>query len=520
MLLLWLSSSAHYTQTLFNPPIDCASGQSYRSQLASSCPATEDFVCRFACASAFTALQDYAALCDASAAEDASFRRVERVCPRLEPWKINGAPLTKLECDAAEGAPDGKDAHLAEVRAACGALAPGGGVCPDSCREPFTVLANFYHECHERSEPEHDAAREAGCTPLVPKQHETCACAAAAGNWSISCYNEEAMERAARALRANGCDEMVANAPRCAAVGSACYDDFQLVQAHHDHCRSADIPAIASDAFHDFVGVCSECHVLRDKMVGLPHCAAVADCADTTAAEDAYAALSALEGAGHGGGSGAARGPTCALSCGSHYATLQAYHDGCEGIERTSAAVRDGFHRFSSLCERAGCNSLQGWHDPNRAEACARPSAAELSWQRTGGGGPSAGRTFGLAVLVLLLLAAVVGGVGLAARRSLAARGLALEVGWGPSSTTRGAPALRVVPAAGAPRTAALLGGCGLASDSGAAQALSAAPHGGGEGGGLPGLVARPKQAASPAELPRPMAEVVASPVLLAIAQD
>ena len=505
-LLLQLSSSAHYTQTLFNPPIDCASGQSYKNQVASSCPATEDFVCRFACASAFTALDDYAALCDASA-EDASFLRVKRMCPRLEPWKINGAPLTKLECDAAANAPDGKDDHLAEVRAACGGLASGGGVCPDNCREPYTVLANFYDECHVRSDPEHDAAREAGCTPLVPKQHETCACAAAAGNWSISCYNEEAMEQAARALRNGGCDEMVGNAPRCAVVGSACYDHFQLVQAHHDHCRSADIPAIASDAFHDFVGVCSECHVLRDKMAGLPHCATVADCSDVSPAEAAFAALASLEDAGRGG-SGAASSPTCALQCGEHYSVLQAYHDGCEGIERTSAAVREGFHRFAWLCERAGCNSLGGWADPNHAEACARPSATQRSQHSPG---PSVGHSFGMVVLVLLLIAAVMGGVGLAVRRSLAARGLALEVV--PSSTTHGAPALRVVPAAGAPRTTALLGGC-VASDS-----VASAAHGG--EGGLPALAARPKQPLpASTEPPRPLAEAVASPALLSISQD
>ena len=38
-----------------------------------------------------------------------------------------------------------------------------------------------------------------------------------------------------------------------------------FLQAHHDYCHAADISQAASDAFHEYVGICSECHVLRDR---------------------------------------------------------------------------------------------------------------------------------------------------------------------------------------------------------------------------------------------------------------
>ena len=145
----------------------------------------EAAACRFACAKAYTALSDYAALCDGTVFENADFKTIEQSCSRMEPWRINGAPLTKLECGAPVDAPDGVNAHLGEIRAACGPLTPGGKVCPDNCREPFTVLDAYYRVCGVTPAPEHAAARKAGCAPLAPAQHAACACAAAAGNWSI-----------------------------------------------------------------------------------------------------------------------------------------------------------------------------------------------------------------------------------------------------------------------------------------------------------------------------------------------
>ena len=161
--------SAHYTQTSFSPPVVCSDGPRYNADLLASCQTVgEGLTCHLPCAKAFTALGDYAALCKPAVASDASFRRVAGACSRLEPWRINGAPLTVLPCGAATDAPDGVDAHLAEVRAACGPLQPGGTVCPDTCREPFTVLGAYYDACGVRPPAEHEAARKAGCAPLHP----------------------------------------------------------------------------------------------------------------------------------------------------------------------------------------------------------------------------------------------------------------------------------------------------------------------------------------------------------------
>ena len=56
-----------------------------------------------------------------------------------------------------------------------------------------------------------------------------------------------------------------------------------FLQAHHDYCHAADIPQAASDAFHEYVGTCSECHVLRDRLADhLPRTMALAAVATLT----------------------------------------------------------------------------------------------------------------------------------------------------------------------------------------------------------------------------------------------
>ena len=148
----------------------------------------------------------------------------------------------------------------------------------------------------------------------------------------------------------------------------------------------------------------------------MPDCNPVASCADTAPADAALAALRALDVVGSSchalpGGE--------LLECGEHYRVLQAYHDGCEGIERTSTAVRDGFHSYAARCERSGCNSLSRYSDPNSEVGCApRRSGAT----QPAAAAAAANATVPLLVLLLLVLLVAAGGV--LARRALAARGL------------------------------------------------------------------------------------------------
>ena len=130
----------------------------------------------------------------------------------------------------------------------------------------------------------------------------------------------------------------------------------------------------------------------------MPDCKPIASCADTAPADAAFAALKALDMVGSSchalpGGE--------LVECGEHYRVLQAYHDGCEGIERTSTAVRDGFHTYAARCERSGCNSLSRYSDPNSQAGCApRRSDARGSG---GGGGDGDGGSGWLYALGLLL---------------------------------------------------------------------------------------------------------------------
>ena len=194
---------------------------------------------------------------------------------------------------------------------------------------------------------------------------------------------------------------MVGSVPRCAVEGSACYNAFQLVQAHHDHCHSADIPQAAADAFHHFVGVCSECHVLREAARAAPvqpwltaptrrllrrhlrHCRrwrarlrrllVLLDCGDTTA---------------------------CKLP------------RRREGIERISTAVRRGFHDFAQrVSDRLQFDARLFGSQPRRL-LHRRPR-------------PTSGRGSGGSVLVtpvLLVLFSVFVGAGAACWRVLTAR--------------------------------------------------------------------------------------------------
>lgn len=131
------------------------------------------------------------------------------------------------------------------------------------------------------------------------------------------------------------------------------------LRPHHDYCHSADLPPLLNTLFNQFVGICSECHIQRDHVAGLPMCSAP-DCADTAPATAALAALKAQP-----------------SDC-SPFAVLQAYHDGCEGIERSSPAVSEGFHGYQVACgATAGCNSVAAGAadatvcaDPNVCHGC------------------------------------------------------------------------------------------------------------------------------------------------------
>ena len=243
--------AAHYTQSDFTA-VDCTLDiDHYLAALDEQCASLQP--CHYDCAAALSVVREYEARCgghppsaataDALSKAAATISDIDAKCGVLEPWRINGAALTVLPCGAPADAPDGVDAHVAELRAFC--PASSAEFCAGACREPYTVLTNHYAACGGAPPPEVLEAKDSGCTAITPAADEPCACAAAAAGWELSCYNEEAMLAAAAALRNNGCDEMepTERVPRCAIPGHHCRDDFQQVQAHHDYCHAQDVPS-------------------------------------------------------------------------------------------------------------------------------------------------------------------------------------------------------------------------------------------------------------------------------------
>ena len=251
LAILSAAALSHYTQSDFTA-VDCTLGiDHYLAALDTQCATLQP--CHYDCAAALSVVREYEARCgghppsaataDALSKAAATISDIDAKCGVLEPWRINGAALTVLPCGAPADAPDGVDAHVAELRAFC--PASSAEFCAGACREPYTVLTNHNAACGGAPPPEVLEAKDSGCASIEPAADEPCACAAAAAGWELSCYNEEAMLAAAAALRNNGCDEMepTERVPRCAIPGHHCRDDFQQVQAHHDYCHAQDVPS-------------------------------------------------------------------------------------------------------------------------------------------------------------------------------------------------------------------------------------------------------------------------------------
>lgn len=175
---------------------------------------------------------------------------------------------------------------------------------------------------------------------------EQCACVAMELGFVIDCKNASAISTAYKTLTDNSC-----NAAKCK-TDAACKKAYFLVQAHHDHCLSDQVPKDVEGGLHTFEAFCEGCTVGKQFAPSRAACpkAACNAAANFTAA---HAYLNANN---------------CSTACGSgecaaNFQILRAAHDTCEHDD-VPQEVEVAIHDFEDACAAQECNTVAAAFTP------------------------------------------------------------------------------------------------------------------------------------------------------------
>eukprot|EP00048_Salpingoeca_helianthica_P006132 m.95245 g.95245 ORF g.95245 m.95245 type:complete len:733 (+) comp13887_c1_seq2:516-2714(+) len=183
--------------------------------------------------------------------------------------------------------------------------------------------------------------------------HGPCGCVAASLGFTINCNAAAFITEAFNAL---------SSCTSCS-VGSTCYRNYIIVQAHHDHCPTSSLPAAIQTGFHTYEAMCGDgCYIARQFVASLPVCPAPA-CTSPATVTSAVQTLNA----------------SCTVSCASAacataYRTLRAAHDGCDEDDVPSS-VETAIHDFDNVCAAQECNMVTAAFNPNTCETSSQSGA-------------------------------------------------------------------------------------------------------------------------------------------------
>lgn len=175
---------------------------------------------------------------------------------------------------------------------------------------------------------------------------EQCACVAKELGFVIDCKNQSAMSTAYKLLTDNSC-----NAAKCK-TDAACKQAYFLVQAHHDHCLSDQVPKDIEGGLHSFEAFCEGCTVSKQFTPSRAVCPKVAcNAAATFTAAHAYLTAN-----------------NCSSACGSgkcaaNFRLIRAAHDTCEHDD-VPQDVEVAIHEFEDACAAQECNTVAAAFTP------------------------------------------------------------------------------------------------------------------------------------------------------------
>jgi hypothetical protein len=176
---------------------------------------------------------------------------------------------------------------------------------------------------------------------------EPCACVAKELGFVIDCKNQTAISTAYKTLMDKSCNRSA----QCK-VDAACKQAYFLVQAHHDHCLSDEVPKDVEGGLHMFEAFCEGCTISKQFTPSRAACPKVAcnASADFTAAHAYLNANNCSTACG-------------SLECGAKYQLIRAAHDTCEHDD-VPQEVEVAIHEFEDACAAQECNTVAAAFTP------------------------------------------------------------------------------------------------------------------------------------------------------------
>jgi hypothetical protein len=218
------------------------------------------------------------------------------------------------------------------------------------------AIASVVVADHDGHDHDHDHEHE-----------ESCACVAKELGFTIDCKAQAAITAAFKVLKDSGCA-----AAKCK-TDAACKKAFSLVQAHHDHCFTDQVPSEVETGLHLFEQHCEMCIIAKQFMPSRPVCPTI-KCTAATSFTDAHTYLKNNN-----------CSTTCtSTECAANFRIIRAAHDTCEHDDLPTE-IEEAIHTFEDVCTEAECNTASAAFTPtctddHRNETTAAPSSsAELS---------------------------------------------------------------------------------------------------------------------------------------------
>ena len=195
-----------------------------------------------------------------------------------------------------------------------------------------------------------------------------CVCEAAEGGWAIDCTKVDGKPnpkiKAAWDfinLAANKCKKEGAETTAAwkARTSADCKKNFQIFQAHHDHCLHNQLDETWEKGFHDFEAGYGDCLIKRAFNTDLKVCAtelkwdAKKDCADVAAVNAAVATMKAAPCTKDGKAVAKCGGDA---KCVAAIQRILMAHDTCSEMQLPDAAEK-ALHDYEGVCEDQLCNT-------------------------------------------------------------------------------------------------------------------------------------------------------------------
>jgi hypothetical protein len=178
------------------------------------------------------------------------------------------------------------------------------------------------------------------------EHEESCACVAKELGFAIDCTAQAPIVAAFKLLQDSAC-----GAAKCK-TDAACKKAFALVQAHHDHCFTDQVPTEIEAGLHAFEAHCETCAINKQFMPSRPACAAVV----CSAAANFTAAHTYLKDNNCSTACGAAQ-------CAANFQIVRAAHDTCDHDD-VPTEIEEAVHTFEDACSAQECNTVAATFTP------------------------------------------------------------------------------------------------------------------------------------------------------------